>query len=168
VGGGGIVIECFRKEVPTRKYALKSPRLSVLNTDATQKALNREENERAAKLSHENVVLLISSANISVDAGSPIWAQLMEWVDGAEDLATFIYKNGETPSHLISLFCGALSGLEYIHSQGLIHWDIKTANCLVSKHGVVKIADIGNARDEMGLDKKNEKDEIAYRECPSN
>ena len=34
-------------------------------------------------------------------------------------------------------------GLEYLHSKGVVHCDIKTANILVDKNYICKIADFG-------------------------
>ncbi len=38
-----------------------------------------------------------------------------------------------------------LQGLSYLHSQGVVHRDIKGANSLITKSGLIKLADFGLA-----------------------
>jgi serine/threonine protein kinase len=44
-------------------------------------------------------------------------------------------------------------GLHFLHSNGVLHLDLKSANILLSRHGSAKIADVGMARlkDAIGV-----------------
>lgn len=51
------------------------------------------------------------------------------------------------PERMVKAFLRMLlSGLHHMHSLGIIHRDVKPANCLVSHEGELKICDFGLSR----------------------
>ena len=54
--------------------------------------------------------------------------------------------HSSTHSFIINRALTVLLGLAFIHANRMIHRDLKPSNLLITKHGVLKIADFGLAR----------------------
>jgi cyclin-dependent kinase 12/13 len=63
------------------------------------------------------------------------------------DLSALILSmNNMTPAHIKCYMKQLLSGIFYMHRQKILHRDLKTANILITRGNVLKIADWGLAR----------------------
>jgi mitogen-activated protein kinase kinase kinase len=90
------------------------------------------------ELKHTNIVSYLGSN--SDDSHLNIF---LEYVPGGS-VATMLVNYGPLGESLITNFVRQiLTGLQYLHSSGIIHRDIKGANILVDNKGTVKISDFG-------------------------
>ncbi|XP_041475365.1 microtubule-associated serine/threonine-protein kinase 1-like isoform X1 [Lytechinus variegatus] len=68
---------------------------------------------------------------------------VMEYVEGG-DVATLIKHIGPLPLELARLyFAEAVLAIEYLHSYGIVHRDIKPDNMLITSTGHIKLTDFG-------------------------
>jgi serine/threonine protein kinase len=95
----------------------------------------------AAALHHPNIVIAHD-----VDNDDDVHYLVMEYVDG-RDLQVMVKEDGPLPfEDAANYIAQAALGLHHAHENGLIHRDVKPANLLVDKRGVLKILDLGLAQ----------------------
>ncbi|KAG9337605.1 hypothetical protein JZ751_028457, partial [Albula glossodonta] len=101
---------------------------------------------RTEYFNHPNVVKLLNVSaqyrNNTLDL-----TVVFEYID--QDLTTFIASapaSGLSQDKIKDVMRQLLRGLDFIHTNMLVHRDLKPDNVLVSSRGVVKIADFGLSR----------------------
>ncbi|CAL0306821.1 unnamed protein product [Lupinus luteus] len=113
------------------------------------------------KLDHPNVTKFIGATmgsaelQIQTDNGligmpSNVCCVVVEYLPGGT-LKNFLIKNRKRKlafKVVIQLALDLARGLSYLHSQKIVHRDVKTENMLLDKSRAVKIADFGVARVE--------------------
>lgn len=103
----------------------------------------KEQIKCLSKLSHPNIAKYISTEIDEEHSGVDI---VMELVSGGslKDLLTKLDKFDERMTAMYTK--QILEGLYYLHSQGIVHRDIKSANILVTQDGVIKLSDFGASK----------------------
>ncbi|KAL6776651.1 hypothetical protein ACKKBF_B30420 [Auxenochlorella protothecoides x Auxenochlorella symbiontica] len=100
-------------------------------------------------LNHPNIVKYYGS--LRTDTHLYIVLEYME--NGALSGVIKSSSFGPFPETLVAVYVQqVLQGLAYLHAQGVVHRDIKGANILTTKEGVVKLADFGVAAQLSDLD----------------
>ncbi len=106
-----------------------------------------KEGRAAAKLSHNNIVQAIDVG----EAGGYHYF-VMEYIDGKtvwDDLRdNKVYEEALA----IDVIIQTARALEHAHERGFIHRDVKPKNIMITKQGVVKLADMGLAREMSDME----------------
>ncbi|MBN3309511.1 STK36 kinase, partial [Amia calva] len=100
----------------------------------------KKEIEIMRGLRHPNVVLLLDSFETNREV-----VVVMEYAEG--ELFQILEDDGSLPeSQVREIACQLVSALYYLHSNRILHRDMKPQNILLGKGGVVKLCDFGFAR----------------------
>jgi serine/threonine protein kinase len=118
------------------------------NVAADDQGMQRflQEARTSTMIKHKNLAMLYDFAQLDDGSYYMVW----EFIDGT-NIQKWIGQNGAMPSRLaIEISIQALSGLDHLHSMGLIHRDISPENIMLSQdhHGklLVKVIDFGIAK----------------------
>lgn len=134
-GGMGAVYEAEHLE-SGRRVALKVLGQSIDSPDARKRFLR--EGRLAASVSHPNSVYIYGTEEID---GAPVIA--MELAAGGT-LRDLIKQRGPLPPReAVDIILQVIAGLETAHAAGVLHRDVKPANCFVTPEGSVKVGDFG-------------------------
>ncbi|HSD44932.1 MAG TPA: protein kinase [Burkholderiales bacterium] len=141
-GGMGVVYK-GHDPVIRRDVALKVIRKRDLDPHDAEHVLERfkREAQAAGNLSHPNIVAIYEYGE---DDESAFIA--MECVVGRSLRDHLVAGYRPELKVFPEILVQMLEGLEYSHSRGVIHRDIKPGNILISEMGAAKISDFGIAR----------------------
>jgi serine/threonine-protein kinase len=101
----------------------------------------RREARAAASLNHQNIVAVHDWG--SVDG---IYYMVMEYVAGRSVREVLNEQGALAPAQAADVLEQTLAALQHAHRQGIVHRDVKPENLIVTRDGVVKVADFGLAR----------------------
>jgi serine/threonine protein kinase len=138
-GGMGQVFKAEHRRMKRLAAIKLLPASSMDSPDAVRRFYR--EVEAAAHLAHPNIV---TAYDASEHDGVHYLA--MEYVPG-EDLGRIVKQHGPLAvAWAVDYVIQAARGLEYAHSRGIVHRDVKPGNLLLDVEGTIKILDMGLAR----------------------
>lgn len=143
-GGMGSVWLAEDTQLDGKLFAIKMlPSILVLN----KRAYNQLKSEAlvAMKLVHPNIVQIRA---FEENNGNPFL--VMDYIDGQtldDWLGDRIQDSGVSEDEIICLLKPIAEALDYAHTEGVVHRDVKPANVMIRKDGRPFIMDFGIARE---------------------
>ncbi|KAJ7225597.1 MAP kinase [Mycena pura] len=120
---------------------VESPRTASDLNDSRQTSVVQAlkfESETLKVLDHPNIVQYLGFEETPVNLSI-----FLEYVPGGS-IGSCLHKYGKFEDDVTKSFTSQiLAGLEYLHSKGILHRDLKSDNILVETTGVCKISDFG-------------------------
>lgn len=141
VGEGGMaIVYKARCRILERIVAIKILK-EEFQKDASFIEKFKTEALAAARISHPNIVGIYD-----VGQDGDIYYIVMEYVEGST-LKDLIIQEGILPiNKAVNIAIMICDGVNHAHEKGVIHRDIKPHNILITRQGMVKVADFGIAR----------------------
>ncbi len=142
-GAMGAVYKAFDPRIK-RPLAIKTLRLDVPRSSPQYRSFIErfhQEAQISGTLSHPGIVTLF---DLGEENGQPYFA--MEFVDGRTVADVLAEGVRFKPEKVIGLISQVASALDYAHSRGVVHRDVKPANLILYGGDKVKITDFGIAK----------------------
>ncbi len=145
-GAMGVVFKAIDPNIG-RTVALKTLRLDALGIES-EDVVRRFKNEArsAGVMNHPNIVTIYDAGEIH-----GIFYIAMEFIEGTTLQALMAQQRVLPVDRIITLSRQICAGLDYAHSHGVIHRDVKPANMMITSDGTVKIMDFGIAKAGGGM-----------------
>jgi len=143
IGAGGMsVVYRSVQENLARPVAIKVLRAEIAAQGPLSERFDREALSLAA-LQHENILHIY---DYRTEGQLPY--MVTEYVEGV-DLYDVLERHGRLPLDVAAIVGFQVArALDYAHSRGVIHRDVKPANIMFTVSGVIKLMDFGIARRE--------------------
>lgn len=118
----------------------------------------KKEAQLLSKLDHPNIVRIYDSLKdqnkiyfiLEYEIQPFLTNSIIRFID-CGSLAKLLRTIGTFPLPVIAnLLRQTLEGLAYLHDMNVIHRDIKSDNLLICSEGIVKLADFGTAKEDVG------------------
>ncbi|MBN3309759.1 STK11 kinase, partial [Amia calva] len=142
-GSYGKVKEMLDSETLCRR-AVKILKKKKLRRIPNGEANVKKEIQLLRRLRHKNVIQLV---DVLYNEEKPLCTYMvMEYcVCGMQEMLESVPEKRFPVFQAHGYFCQLIDGLEYLHSQGIVHKDIKPGNLLLTTDGALKISDLGVA-----------------------
>ncbi|XP_029905295.1 serine/threonine-protein kinase STK11-like [Myripristis murdjan] len=141
-GSYGKVKEMLDSETLCRR-AVKILKKKKLRRIPNGEANVKKEIQLLQRLRHKNVIQLV---DVLYNEEKQKMYMVMEYcVCGMQEMLDSVPEKKFPVYQAHGYFCQLLDGLEYLHSQGIVHKDIKPGNLLLTTDGALKISDLGVA-----------------------
>ncbi|XP_077088126.1 serine/threonine-protein kinase STK11 isoform X1 [Siphateles boraxobius] len=141
-GSYGKVKEMLDSETLCRR-AVKILKKKKLRRIPNGEANVKKEIQLLRRLQHKNVIQLV---DVLYNEEKQKMYMVMEYcVCGMQEMLDSVPEKRFPVFQAHGYFCQLLDGLEYLHSQGIVHKDIKPGNLLLTTDGALKISDLGVA-----------------------
>lgn len=149
-GGMGVVVKA-RDTVLARDVAIKMLSAAYRYSEEAR-AIFLDEGRSLAALSHHN---LVGVHDVSVVEHNVL--MVLEYVEG-KNIETLLAERGSFDQlELLRLMIQLVRAIEYLHSEGVIHRDIKPGNLMLQPDGTLVVIDFGLARSLEQLDVRGTK-----------
>ena len=145
-GGGGVVYRCFdpwSKTTVAVKVVAERPATDDREQESHRLLVERlrREADSIATLQHPNIVTFIEFGE---DQGSVYFA--MELVEGYTLEESLLHQDKFARDEVVRILTGVAAALDFAHSRGIVHRDVKPANVMLTTGGAVKVMDFGTAK----------------------